>query len=235
VARTRAGAAARLILVIASALLTVASASKGPILELTLALTLIFVLRGQRQTTGGQLVRRVVFAAIALTALGAAVIAMSEFTQFGAVERFSDMASDNSTTVRQQLLRDALLEFDESPVFGSTTVEYNTHLYPHNVVVESLMVGGVVGFAALLVFLICAVYAGVRIYRQLPQCRWLALLFMQYLIGSMLSGSLFGDPLFWAPSLIVIAAAYLPLASTQLGVNSGAASAHRPGQASRIV
>jgi hypothetical protein len=221
VARSRAEAAATLAIGIAGVLLTLASASKGPILELTVTLTLIFVLRGKWHNTAGQIMRRVVFAVIALAALGAATFALSEFTSFGAVTRLSAMVSDPSTAIRQQIMRDALVEFDESPVFGSATVEYIEHTYPHNIVIESLMVGGIAGLTALLVFLICAVDASVRIYWQLPQCRWLALLFVQYLINSMLSGSLYSETLFWVTSLIVIATGSRLVESTRVCLNPG--------------
>jgi hypothetical protein len=187
--------------------IAIASASKGPLLALIVTLGVAIAFRGQSKEWRTQLVSRTLAAAITVAVPVLGVIAADAFTPFQILGRLSDLLSDPSTTTRTRIMTDALSQFNESPVFGSATVEYNERFYPHNILVESLMVGGVACFAALAVFLLIAATASVRIYRRSPERRWLVLLFVQYLIGSMSSGSLYSGSTFWVTALIVINAA----------------------------
>jgi O-antigen ligase/polysaccharide polymerase Wzy-like membrane protein len=204
---SRIGAAARVVLGIAGVLMTVASASKGPILALVVAVLLTIVLRGDWDNSRRRLVRRAVWSVIALIVMAAAFYVVTEFTTFQTLQRFSDLSSDTSTMIRTRLMTDALVQSGESPIVGSAMVEYNEFTYPHNIAVESLLVGGAVGLATLLAFLSFVSVAAFRICRQLPHRRWLVVLLVQYLIDSMFSGSLYLSGQFWTTCLIVISAA----------------------------
>jgi hypothetical protein len=207
--------------------MAIASASRGPLVALVVTLGVAVAFRGESKEWRTQLVSRVLGAAITVAVPVLGIIAADAFTPFQILARLADFLSDPSTMVRTRIMTDALSQFNDSPVFGSATVEYNERFYPHNILVESLMVGGVACFAALAVFLSIAATASVRIYRRSPERRWLVLLFVQYLIDSMFSGSLYSSPTFWVTSLMVINAARNPLELTRLGTKfpSGSAEA----------
>jgi len=192
----------------------------------TLGLAAAF--RGDSKEWRMRVVSRALWAVVTLVVPVVGLVLVTEFTSFQVLERFSDFFTDPSTTVRTRIMTDALLQFNESPVFGSSTVEYHERFYPHNILVESLMVGGIPCFAALAAYLVSAASAGVRIYQQLPERRWLVLLFVQYVIDSMLSGSLYSNATFWVTSLIVINGAQQSLGLTRTGIKFGGAATEAP-------
>lgn len=202
-----AGPITRAVMSVAGLAMTLASASKGPILALAVTTVLAIVLRGEWESVRTRLVPRVLWAALVPACAVAIVFALNELTPLLVLERFSDLTTDTSTMTRARMMSDALSEFNESPLLGSATVEYHQRFYPHNIAVEALMVGGVACFSALLVLVSCALRAAARVYGQMPERRWLVLLFVQYLIDSMLSGSLYESPTFWVTTLIVLATA----------------------------
>jgi O-antigen ligase len=181
------------------------SGSKGPVLALVVIITMATMLRGAPEQWRARLVPRLISLAVVLAVLASGLVAVSEF--FPVLERFMEASGQFSTAAREQLMSDALLQFEESPVLGSATVEYNQHFYPHNILVESLMVGGVAGFAALAAYLVVGVHAAAIVYARSPQYRWLVLLAVQYLTDSMFSGALYLSATFWISSMIVIAVA----------------------------
>jgi O-antigen ligase len=81
---------------------------------------------------------------------------------------------------------------------------------PHNIVLESLMAIGVVGLGLLLLSMSASLAATWRLLRAGSRHAWVGLIYLQYVINGMLSGSLFTDTSFWAFGLGVLA-----LAATQ--------------------
>jgi O-antigen ligase len=188
-----------------AAVLLVASASRGPIIAALVVLLLAAFAPGTRGTMRyGALGRAaMVFAIVAVGV--AAMFWLEDNTALRPLERLENW-SDASTNERVAVSQGAFLQFWSSPIIGSALYELETGIYPHNIIVESLMAGGVIGFA-LLVFVIVKCSRTALHLLSIPQgASWLGLLYFQYLVGAMFSGSMFSEMHLWALSIAVLAA-----------------------------
>jgi O-antigen ligase len=145
---------------------------------------------------------------LSIVALGVALLAISAVValNFGlpGIDRLLAFGSDQSGLERMQLIRGALSQFEESPLAGSAVVEYFRRLYPHNVLIDSMMSLGIFG-AALFVCTAAAAFArAVLSLRQSTAVNiWVVLLFVQYMVDSMFSGALALSPQMWVCMAIV--------------------------------
>jgi O-antigen ligase len=89
-------------------------------------------------------------------------------------------------------------QFLDQPLLGSHALELGSYTYPHNVLLESLMATGVLGFALLLGSMGPATLAALRIIRAESQFMWIALIYLQYVVHCMVSGSLYLEASFWS-------------------------------------
>lgn len=203
--RPRWATAGRWFMTLICVLLVLASVSKGPILAMFAVIMLSVLFKGRIDLSGGGVVTRLVVLVIALAAAVGVVLILDAYTPIQIVSRFVNAGADASTSTRLDLIQGALSQFEESPLVGSAVVEYSSMFYPHNIIVEVMMTNGFPGLAALLSLLFgCTYYAG-RMLLTMPRERWIALLFVQYFIVSMFSGSLYYDASTWATTLIVLA------------------------------
>lgn len=187
--------------------LLVGSGSKGPILAWFVVLSAMFLVRARISVASGRALRGVLLP-IALVLLVAWVTAtMHAMAPLPIIDRFVGIAYDQSTSERLRLLSMALAQFEESPLVGSSVYEYESRLYPHNVIVESLMVGGFLALAPLLLLILENVRTALASLLHGSRDRWLSLLYLQYLVEVMFSGSLFYSTHFWALSLAMLAMA----------------------------
>jgi len=110
-------------------------------------------------------------------------------------QRFAGLGEDMSTLDRLVILRDSINQAAESPLFGSAFVELNSGLYPHNLLLDAVLAFGI---PLTIVFAVLVGIATVRSLRCLQNGReLLGLLFLQSLIGGMLSGAMFAATSFW--------------------------------------
>jgi len=78
--------------------------------------------------------------------------------------------------------------------------------YPHNLTLEAFLVLGIGGGCLFLYFLVIGTMKSFQLLRkQEPGWGWLGLLFLQYMVGGMFSGTLYGSYLFWYGLLSVYA------------------------------
>jgi hypothetical protein len=169
----------------------VATGSRGPLISLisvTLATVALISLRSPR------------YLLIALLPL-AAIVSVGFLTStlnLPSVDRVANLSLDQSGLERIQISRGALQQFADHPLTGSAVVEYSLRKYPHNIVLDAMMALGIVGAALLIWLLLLTALRWVRIFRNgRPEQLWLLMLFLQYLIDSMISGSLAFSPQFW--------------------------------------
>ena len=192
-------------LALGAAVLLVASASRGPMIVALVVLLLAAFAPGTRGTMRyGALGRAaMVFGIVAIGV--AAMFWLEDATALRPLERMENW-SDTSANERVAVSQAAFLQFWSSPILGSSLYELETANYPHNIILESLMGGGVIGFA-LLVFVIVKCSRAALHLLSIPQgASWLGLLYFQYLLGAMFSGSLFMEMHLWALSIAVLAA-----------------------------
>ena len=183
-----------------------ASGSKGPILcalVVTAIVGYVPVVAVRRHRS--RIVARTAITAATAGFVAAVLFYLERETSFGVVSRIMGSLSDESTSIRIELIEGALSQFVAHPVVGDAIVERGRMYYPHNILAESLMATGVIGFVLLSIVVTVCVGAAWKLIRASHATRWVGLLYVQYLLASMFSGSLFLDGQFWALSVAVIA------------------------------
>ena len=195
------------LLVILSVLVIVASVSRGPILAALVAVALLAV-RSRRRA--GRPRRRRCSRRSPRGAIAAIVLMVSYLEEIGfidVVSRLTDTLQDVASQERAAMITGAWQQFTEHPLPGSAFVELRFMENPHNIVLESLMAMGVAGLGLLLVSMGASLVAAAHVLRATSRHAWVALLYLQYLVNAMLSGSLFTDSAFWFYGLGVMALA----------------------------
>ena len=114
-----------------------------------------------------------------------------------------DTTSD-SVNSRHNMIRDAWGEYTDHAWLGSSVVERNALIYPHNVLVEAFMATGTFGGAAFAFLILAAIYRAMRLLRRDPVTAWISCCFFQQLIGAMFSGGLYGNVALWGMLAIVL-------------------------------
>ncbi len=109
----------------------------------------------------------------------------------------TDISRGSEGEARVYLVSRALAVFSDDPLFGGALVEPESRSYPHNVIVESLMSLGVLGTALFITIIVIWCIAAVKAIKENNRLVWLAVLFIQYLVGSMFSGSLYTNVFIW--------------------------------------
>jgi len=196
----------RVLLILISLVVVVASVSRGPIVA-ALLLALLHVLLGQlrRGLSITGLLARVGLIAGAVALFAAAIVFIESSTNAQITSRFYGGFGDASSQERMLLFRGAWQQFSEQPWLGHSYVELGLMTYPHNLVLETMMATGVLGLALLLLVMLGATVAGVRVLLADARVAWPALLLLQYLIALMFSGSILLDGRFWAMLFAVVA------------------------------
>lgn len=182
----------------------VMSGSRGPILALVLALLPLLLVAWQRRHVS----RIWLLAGIATTAVVASYLAPSlEDLSAGSVlaQRISNLEEDQSNLERLYLIQASWNIFAASPWTGGAIAEPVTHSYPHNIMLEALMVGGIgMGLVVAAIVLIALRSAWVIVRRDAGGS-FLGGLIMFQVFMSMISGSLYTGPEFWAAYAIAVA------------------------------
>ena len=198
----------RSLLVLLSVTVIVGSVSRGPILAALVAALLL----ATRPRAGARIklfgvVLRVALVAGAIGAIAAAISYLEESGIIDVVERLTETLQDVASQERTAMIVGAWQQFAENPFIGSAFVERRFMMNPHNIILESLMAVGIVGLGLLLVSMSASLVATQRVLRIPGNHAWVGLIYVQYVINGMLSGSLFTDGAFWLFGLGVMALA----------------------------
>jgi len=171
----------------------VTTLSKGPILFAVLSMLLVLL----RLVSKGAIKKLLV---IAMGVLGIAAI----MNYFGIVdivglvlERFIGIGErDDSTAERLMLYNNAWKQFLSSPLTGDFLEERILRIYPHNMILESLMALGIFGG---LLFMLYYFISGLRLATVLlrTNVHIVSLIIFYGFISSMISGSLSMGPEIW--------------------------------------
>lgn len=206
-----AGRAARIwrtLLVVLSVGVTVATVSRGPILAGLLAVVILaFVTRRRRRLGIGVLAWRVALIGVGVAGVAAAVLYLENAGVIDILARLTDTFQDVASQERAQMIRGAWTQFTDNPLLGSAFVELRFMENPHNILLESMMALGVVGLGLLLVSMAASLAAAGDVIRTVPRHAWVGLIYLQYVVNGMLSGSLFTDGSFWFFALASLALA----------------------------
>lgn len=167
------------------------SGSRGPFVSLVVVLMAYAVIRGR----WGQIAA----AALALLFVIPSIIASHGLTL---VDRFANVYTDVSALGRLDFQANAIDQGLANPILGSAYVELSSGEYPHNLTVEAFMALGIVG--ATLFIIISARSAIIAARRLRAGELLLPLLFIQYLIGTQLSGALWGSAAYWVLAVLLV-------------------------------
>ena len=161
----------------------IAAASRGPLIALILSIGFVAAVRRE---TG-----------IVILMISAATILAfaAEDGQFNIITRLLLTGEDLSSQAHLFVAQTAIGQALESPFFGHAYVETITYSYPHNLLIESGLAMGIIGFLLMCWImgksLYTAWFLGVRRDRILP------IAMITALVGANLSGSIWGSVNFW--------------------------------------
>jgi O-antigen ligase/polysaccharide polymerase Wzy-like membrane protein len=195
-----------LTLVIIGGLVCVALASsRGPVLSLACAMLLMFGIRFFRRPSLQQVV-----ALVGIVVLVFLIFYwVEEELGFRIVSGLSSLETpsyDPSSALRIEAMRDAWHQFLDNPFLGSALEERNSHYYPHNIIIEAFMAGGIVLGVIFTLLLTWSAVSAVRLVYIDNGSGWIGALFIQYAVGAMTSGSLWGSNTLWPLIAGVVAA-----------------------------
>lgn len=199
----------RTLLIALCVVVIVASVSRGPIAAALVAVLLVALrLRGQKRKIG--LPAMLLRIALIMAGSAAVVYAVNLLEEGGYIDfigRLTDTLQDVAAQERAAMIAGAWRQFTDNPLLGSAFVELRFMMNPHNILLESLMALGIAGLALLLLSMTASLVATAQVLRAGSRHAWVGLIYLQYVINAMLSGSLFTDNAFWAFGLGVIALA----------------------------
>lgn len=198
----------RTMLVILSVVVVVATVSRGPIAAALVAVLALALRPRAGQTIGlGGILLRFGLIGLGVAAVVLAINYLEELEIIDVVARLTDTLQDVASQERAAMIVGAWHQFTLSPLLGDALVERRFMENPHNIIVESLMTLGVVGLGLLLLSMGASLAAAFGIYRGATRHAWVALIYLQYVIHCLLSGSLLTDGAFWFFGLAVLALA----------------------------
>lgn len=216
------------------------SASRGPLIAFAASILALEVVRGWRRLllVGLTLAPLFVFLTFDLTSVDRA-LGTQTFSRLQLTFEISDAA----TLGRVQSLGGALQQFIEAPISGNALEERTTRNYPHNIVLEALIATGIFGALALVMALVWLLRQTVRLLQARSPYGWLALLFVQYLVGAQMSGAVWSSYQLWTlcGALIALAPVVQTLRTTEsptdirCAVEVGAPQHCRPMPASCVI
>lgn len=174
------------------------AASKGPIIASIVCVCLL-LLSLQHQGVNTFKIFGIIAFIVIFANLGFS-FALDSGSSF--IERFASLLNgddfDSSRFVqRPELYQKASELITEYPIFGYG-LEVPNLGYPHNLILEAFLATGLVGGSLFLIIYIYAVIKAIGItMAKKNSWNWLGLLYIQYAIGTMFSGSLYGSSTYW--------------------------------------
>lgn len=115
---------------------------------------------------------------------------------------------DGVETGRFELWNLALDTFYNNPIFGGlieivNAPGYNSNIYPHNILIETLMSSGLIGFILLFSFFIPGWRRLIKMKKIRSQFNWIGIVLIQGLVQSMFSGAIYFSVLVFFPLGII--------------------------------
>ena len=183
------------------------AASKGPLIAVVVTLISAELVRKSVRGTiaiiGGLLI--LIFLLTNDVAFQALISAVGG-SDLGLVSRVTNSLPeyDESTFIRVTLLRNFFDTIGDHLLIGYGLEDPVLHVYPHNLVLEALMSGGLIGGISFL-FLCYAGLKGAFYLLSKERSVIIALIYIQYLIAGQFSGAIYSSGVFWvALSLVML-------------------------------
>ena len=179
--------------------------SRGPLLSLFIIVTIWSTLRSGKISGFIFTMICAVFILIFLNEIISLIGEVSPILE----SRFSDTLREGNTDRRDELANFAKKAFLDSPIYGKQFAIFEMYKlnYPHNLFLEGFMALGIGGFLLLFASLSAFIKACRHIFMK-KKNTWLSLLLFQYLISSLISGTIYYTPLFSVSILLVLISDY---------------------------
>lgn len=172
----------------------IASGSRGPVLSFMVCIIVILIRSNFRSTR--LFMSTVVFFMAYLVYLILAFDGNSIYI----FERIGDsMFSDSA---RSEIYTGAYYSFLDNMLFGTG---YPFETYPHNIILEAFMASGLLGGLLITATLATGLMAAVKNLKD-NRLSWISILFIQYLLFSMVSSSIYYSNILWMLWACVVAA-----------------------------
>ncbi len=189
----------RVVSMILAAVAVVASFSRGPAVAVVFAAGMLMLFHeGFARSALTRLVAGLSIASAFTAAAVGVVIYLERNALISAVFRLTQGLQDTASRERLSMADGALQQFEGAPILGDLLVERGMMTYPHNFVVETMMATGFAGTAMLAICLGVGTWYAWRLVRAADEPAWLGLLYFQYLVLQLTSGSVFLGGTFWA-------------------------------------
>jgi O-antigen ligase len=177
----------------------VASFSRGPAAALAFAAAVLMIFHpGFAGSPVSRLVAGTAIVSVVATVTVAVVLYLEQNALINALFRLSQGLQDTASNERLQMFEGALQQFAENPLLGQHFVELRWMTYPHNMVLETMMATGLVGLVLLAICLGAGTWYAWQLVRGGGHAVWVGLLFFQYALAQLASGSILLAGTFWA-------------------------------------
>ena len=185
-----------------SVYLIMASSSRGPVLGVLCAGVLFLSSRGFKRLAIGFFVLSIIgyiFLELA--------IHFQDLGQFSMLNRIDAVGSGNDRSAEGRFIawRSAISQFADNPMFGSSLEEPITGFYPHNIILEGYMSVGILGGLILTFICLAGLIFSYQCVKRENEIGWVGLLYVQYFVGSLLSGAIWASSNFWVMCALVYA------------------------------
>ena len=173
--------------------------SKGPIVSLSicLILNLIFAKYSHESFLDKKII--IVYILIVTTIIACITITIdSPETQITLLKRFYTLfEGDRSTSGRIDLIDEAISLIMGNPLFGHS-IEVPGERYVHNLIIDSFLSTGIFGGLYFTVLYVYGIVKSIIILKNhYLQWGWLGMIYIQYSVSVMFSGSLYSQNIFW--------------------------------------
>jgi len=190
--------------------ITILAGSRGPILGLIVVAVIMFLYSTEARSK----LRIIVILALVAVIIPLLVTMTLDLggSLLGRIEYLRDY--DNFQNDRRIILwSEAWRLYLENPILGSS-LDIPGMGYPHNIIIEGFMATGTFGGLLLVAIVISGSRAMLRLVSTGSPAAWIGLLFIQYLVGALFSGTLYDDSQFWYLYAGVIAASQMVIADS---------------------
>ncbi len=174
-------------------ILLFSSLSAGPFLAFVFTILSYILIKYSRGFTS--ILRIILFSGVVVILVFIIISVLELNYKFPMISLFVDKSTlDNqSTGARVELIKEALRIFIENPMLGGASSIPTLSGYPHNTIIESLMATGLVGTFLLVYVITLGGIKSAMLLRYNKNWGWLGLIFFQYWIASMFSGSIYAS------------------------------------------
>lgn len=173
----------------------ISSGSRGPILAFFIVSIVLFVVRLNIQK---QAIFSLIIVVIILITYGPSILEYLTGVEGSLIGRFSVLyvAEKFTSDERYILAIDSYNFFISSPLIG-VGIDLPGRGYPHNILIEGFTALGFFGGILLLFIALRAAFISYKLLNAQSEIRWAALLYVQYLLGALLSGTIYDNNQFW--------------------------------------